>query len=532
MRSLKFVLIALAIIAVSFTVTLKAFDWLTPRTLTPPTLQALPPLPPIRQSTVVVPVAVPLNAIRDLVDKVAPRSFSGKADNPVAQFVQNADIRWTATRGAVEARGTQNQLTITAPLTGTVQAKGSLSASTQTKVDDTLNKLLGGKIAKQIGVNIKSFNANGEIKGTIAIAARPQVLPNWHVDPHLSAQVLLSDSAVSIGGARVDVPAQVKPVIDKAIADQLGTLQRQIRDDGALERSARREWARLCRSMPLQGAGVPNGFWLEIRPTKALAAQPQVDAATASLTLGIVADTRITTGPTKPECPFPAALELIAPNTAGVKIAVPIDIPFQELDRLVEAQFVGRTFPEGGTGNAAITVKRAKLAASGDRLLISLLVDAKEQKSLFGLGGEATLHIWGRPTLDQENQTLRLADMQLAVESEAAFGLLGDAARAAVPYLEKAISDKAVIDLKPEATNVQRRVGAMIAAYQRNEDGLRIASEISSLRLTDVTFDSAMLRVTAEANGILEVTLTRLKPPALPGLPNANEPAGEGQPAR
>ena len=111
MRLFKIILIATAIVVVSFTVTLKAFDWLMPRTLTPPTLQALPPLPPIRQSTVVVPVSVPLNAIRDLVDKVAPRSFSGKADNPVSQFVQNADIRWTATRGAVAARGAQDQLT-------------------------------------------------------------------------------------------------------------------------------------------------------------------------------------------------------------------------------------------------------------------------------------------------------------------------------------------------------------------------------------------------------------------------------------
>lgn len=206
---------------------------------------------------------------------------------------------------------------------------------------------------------------------------------------------------------------------------------------------------------------------------------------------------------------------MVAPDTAGVKVAVPIDIPFQELDRILEAQFVGKTFPEGDS-RAAITVKRAKLAASGDRLLISLLVDAKENRSFFGFGTEATLHIWGRPTLDQEDQTLRLSDIKLAVESEAAFGLLGDTARAAVPYLEKAIADKAVIDLKPESTNIQRRVGNMIATYQRNEDGLRISSEISSLRLSDLVFDSNMLRITAEANGILEVKVTRLKPPELP----------------
>jgi hypothetical protein len=204
---------------------------------------------------------------------------------------------------------------------------------------------------------------------------------------------------------------------------------------------------------------------------------------------------------------------MVAPNSAGVKVAVPIDIPFKDIDRVIEPQFVGRTFPENGDGATAITVKRVNVAASGDRLLISMLVDAKAKQSLFGFGGEATLHIWGRPVLNQEDQTLRLANVQLAVESEAAFGLLGEAARAAVPYLQKAIAERTVVDLKAESANVQRRIGAVIATYQRNEDGLRISSEISSLRLTDVAFDSTMLRVTAEANGILEVTLTKLKAP-------------------
>jgi integrase len=99
------------------------------------------------------------------------------------------------------------------------------------------------------------------------------------------------------------------------------------------------------------------------------------------------------------------------------------------------------------------------------------------------------------------------------VESEAAFGLLGGAARAAVPVLQKALADKAVIDLKPAASNAQRRIGTLIAEYQRNEDGIRISSEISSLRLADLVFDSTMIRVTAAAEGIINVTVT-----ALPGL--------------
>jgi hypothetical protein len=38
------------------------------------------------------PVAVALSAICDAADRGAQRSFAGKADNPVSQILQNADI--------------------------------------------------------------------------------------------------------------------------------------------------------------------------------------------------------------------------------------------------------------------------------------------------------------------------------------------------------------------------------------------------------------------------------------------------------
>jgi hypothetical protein len=188
-------------------------------------------------------------------------------------------------------------------------------------------------------------------------------------------------------------------------------------------------------------------------------------------------------------------------------------MPFTDLNKIVEAQFAGRTFPEDGSGAVDVTVKRASVAASGDRLLISLLVNAREKKSFLGFGGEANVHIWGRPALDQAQQTLRLVNIELAVESEAAFGLLGAAARAAMPHLQRALADKATIDLKPFVSNAQKRIVAVIADFQKNEEGVRVAAEITSLRLADIAFDSKTLRVIAEADGTMNVHLT-----ALPGL--------------
>jgi hypothetical protein len=517
--SLKTILLAIAVVAVSFFVSLKTMDWLAPRSqLIAPVLVELPPLPPApRVSSVIATVSVALNALRDVAEHSAPRNFAGKADNPVSQILQNADIGWSASRGPLAVSGNQDVLSLATPLTGKLDVTGSLSSKATGAVGDALGSLLGGNVAKQIGsVNIKALNASAEIKGNVTITSRPKLAAAWHLEPNLAGQVTLGDSSLSLAGAKVNVPAQIKPLIDKTVGEQINAAEARIRSNPAFEQSARAQWASACRSIPLQGTGAASSLpplWLEFRPTRAIAAQPHVDASAVTLTLGIEAETRITPVQTKPDCPFPATISIVPPMPGGVSIGVPIDMPFADLSKIVEGQLAGRTFPEDGSGPVDVTVKHASVAASGDRLLISLLVNAKEKKSFLGFGGEATVHIWGRPVLDQAQQTLRLTDIQLAVESEAAFGLLGAAARAVMPHLQKALAEKATIDLKPFAANAQKKIAAVIADFQKNEDGVRVEADITSLRLADIAFDSKTLRVIAEADGAINVYLT-----ALPGL--------------
>ena len=91
--NLKTILLGIGVLAVSFLVSLKAMDWLSPRGINKPVLATLPPLPPVaRSSSIVAPITIPLAVIRDAADRAAPHNFAGKADNPAAQILQNADI--------------------------------------------------------------------------------------------------------------------------------------------------------------------------------------------------------------------------------------------------------------------------------------------------------------------------------------------------------------------------------------------------------------------------------------------------------
>jgi hypothetical protein len=329
----------------------------------------------------------------------------------------------------------------------------------------------------------------------------------------MSAQVHLGDTNLSVAGARLNVPSQVKPVIDRAVNEQLASLQQRIRNDPVLERSARLQWAQMCRSIPLKGAAGLRDLYLELKPVRAIAVQPRIDASNLTLTLGVEAETRITGTATKPHCPFPRTLAIVPTMPGRLNIGVPIDLPFTDINRVIEAQLAGKTFPEDGSGPVGVTVKQASVAAAGDRLLISLLVHAKEKKSWFGLGGEATVHIWGKPVLDQTRQTLRLTDIRLAVESETAFGLLGAAAHAAMPYLQRALAERATIDLKPFASSARERIAEVIADVQKSEGGVRVTAEITDLKLADLAFDSKTVRVIAEATGAMDVEVRTL--PAL-----------------
>ncbi len=182
-----------------------------------------------------------------------------------------------------------------------------------------------------------------------------------------------------------------------------------------------------------------------------------------------------------------------------------------------------------------VEVLKVHVGAAGDRLLIALDVKAREKKSWFGFGATATVQIWGKPVLDAQNQILRLTDVSLAVESEAAFGLLGAAARAAMPYLQKALAEKAVVDLKPFAADAKKKIAAALADFQQNSEGVQVdasragrAPERHRLRLEDLAGDRGGRRQRARRRHAIAEDVKAFRPrplspararPALTPLP-------------
>lgn len=513
------IILGALVVVVSFVAATFVIDELWPPSLQKPQVSLTPP-PPLAPltgtSTVLAPTAIALAAIREALDANAPRDFSGKPQNPVSKLLSNAQLNFSVTRGSLNVTGQPGVLVVTTPLTGSFQALGTLTGaagSGLSTVGGALGNLLGGNVGQQVeNLAGKAFDEHTNIQGTVTTTSRPTIAPNWRLAPNLAAQVNLVDVTLPIGGIKLNVGNAVKPALDKLVHDQTNALETYLRGDPFIENAARAEWTKLCGAIPLGTAapGAPN-LWLEVRPVRAIAAQPRTDAKAVTLLVGLQAQTRIVPNQTKPDCPFPQQLDLVPQANEGtVNIAVPIDIPFSEVSRLLAAQVAGKTFPKDGSGAFAVKIKRAAVAASGDRLLISLLVNVRKRGFFNFFGADATVNVWGRPILDQQNQILRFTDVTLDVQSNAAFGLLGAAAQAAAPLLQKALADQAVIDLKPFAADEKKRIAAAVDAFAAQTPGMSANVTIKDLHLVGIAFDANTLRVIANADGSVNVAISSL----------------------
>lgn len=474
-----------------------------------PMLEKVAPLPPAtRTSVIAAPIEIALTAIRDALEAETPRSLTGKPNNPATKILAKAEIGFTVTRGPLAVYGKPGTLAVTTALNGVLRVTGQLAGQAAGGLG-----AIGDLLGKDVGKSVENFadkplDQRADIKGQVIVLAEPKLTPAWRFEPNLKPLVGIADASMTVVGIKLSVANEVKPLVERQVNEQVARLQTRLRDDPFLEQAARREWSKLCRSIPIAAAAAMPNLWLELRPTRAFAAQPRIDAETVTLLIGVETETRILPKETRPDCPFPAQLELVPETERGrVNVAVPIDVPFAELNRLLEAQFAGKSFPEDKSGAMEVTVRRATVAASGDLLLISLRVNAVERKSWFGFGTEATVHVWGRPVLDREAQVLRLADVALDLESE---GLLGAAARAAAPYLEKTLAERTTIDLKPFAANARKGIETAIAEFRGGGDGVKIDAAVTDLRVVGIAFDSTTLRIVAEADGAAKVIVTSL----------------------
>ena len=77
--------------------------------------------------------------------------------------------------------------------------------------------------------------------------------------------------------------------------------------------------------------------------------------------------------------------------------------------------------------------------------------------------------------------------------------------------MQKALADKAVVDLKPFAASARKSIETAIADFQKPVDGVEVEAAVTGVRLVGIEFDAKTLRVIAEVDGTARALVTKLQ---------------------
>src|SRR3984893_12580790 len=208
------------------------------------------PLPPLtRPSVVVVPAVIPISAIREALEAATPRNLTGKRDNPLPQMLTNADVGWTVERGPLTVAAQTQALTASAPFNGTARVTAQISSKVS-NLSGQIGNLIVGDAGRQLqDLSGKPVDQRVNLRGDVTVTSHPMLLPEWRIEPNFTAQVNLDNASLPLAGLRLNVPNELRPLLERTVKEQAAALQARLRNDPFIELVARREWARLCRAI-------------------------------------------------------------------------------------------------------------------------------------------------------------------------------------------------------------------------------------------------------------------------------------------
>ena len=442
-----------------------------------------PPLPPLKaqQSKITLPVSIPIDAVRDILEQTVPREQTGREaykeriDILIGSTSVDIRIDWKVNRTDFEVAGDNDTLRVKAGVSGQATVR-----------------------AKYKG---PSASADITLQGTASLDARPRLDSKWHLTtPELSMDIRLNRAKVKVGPVSVSVRGKIRPKLNSFAKEQRDKIKRRIAEDGSLRTAAKENWEKFCRSVSL---GSDTGLWLEIKPVAARTAQPRISNENISLQLGLDAETRVVTKETNPDCPFPEELFIEAPQLGYIEIVLPVEIDYLTLETALENEIVGKTFGK----DISVRVETVSVRPHGGSLLLKVEVAVQvADGGWFDSRAEGTLYLLARPQLVADSQMITLTDVQLDTASrDVLVAIIGEAVE---PLLLRAVEGQTTLDLEPKYREIRDRANAALKAF--SSDDLAVDGEIEDVRLTSVDVGPDRLRVVANARGRVAVVVRKI----------------------
>lgn len=454
-------------------------------------------------STIVVPLKVPIQAIAQAINEKLPRKESGARDGVIGKPVTSSHLSWDFNRSEIALAGGENVLRASATISGTARIEGEAQL-----IRGDVGKILGKLNPTRI-----SFSAHADLGANVSVSATPVLQSNWRLQPNVTASVDVTEARIPVADiTSISVRGEIQPKVDEKVGQLIGDLNAKLANDPFIETAAAKAWADLCKAHKINIRGSDKPVWLIVKPTAAHALPVAIDATNVHLTVGITGETRLSDVEFQPACTVLPQLTA-PPADEGFALSVPVTVSYDRIGAELTAALKDHKVEVTSTSTTLIP---GQVTAQSDNGRVKLTLAFEVQQGGFmeyffgGTTGKVTA--LATPVLDAAGQKLSFKDVDLAIDTDDVLNSAALATAGLSPLLEKLVEEKARIDLAKTAKDATDKANAAISGIKEADlGGLKLSeASVSEIALTSIEVAPDALTAIVTAKGKLAVEVREL----------------------
>ena len=427
----------------------------------------------LHPSRFTIPISVPLETLGTLLEDTVPEKILGSDE-----IDYGIQMNWSITRSSFNVSQDNSNLMITSDLIGSAILKRRIVIEVQATVG---------------------------AEGNGWFSMQPELSEDWKIIPNLTMGVNLSASEHRVFDLfTINLDKWLQPEMTKIVEQYTAYVESYVANSDVLERTAREEWTKLCRSMIVLD---DPEMWLEIEPQSVGASQIRINNRQLLFQLEIDTDMRVSSIRTEPTCPFPEKL-IIQPEKSGeFEINLLTEIGYDSLGTVLGDMVVGKSLG----GGLPMIISEVALRPHGTSLLLELEVSAGTggwlgRLSWLGTRARGRVYLFAKPHLSSDGQVISLREVELETGSRSAvLSVLGEAAE---PWILDTLEGQTTFSLDTVSQQILERLNSSLAELSLEE--ISLDAKISDIQLTRLDVGPEYLRGVATLQGNAAVAIKEI----------------------
>lgn len=359
-----------------------------------------------------------------------------------------------------------------------------------------LNTTANGRLIRNLlrGVDFKTAAF------TAVVDLRPVIDTDWKLDLLHQTRIIWNKSPrVKVLGIQFNIQDQIEKPLKKAINKALTKQQKKLISDNRIHQQMEKIWTRLQQPRSLS-----NRFplWIQASPSELSLSQLRIIGNAIELDLSLRAKLRTATDePTLSGITTP--LPQLNHKTIGAsqtRVNLPLTLSYQAMAKRLQQRLKNKPI-NIIEGNASIQINEVEIYPSNDRLVLATKVTLNGFKNWFNSDGE--IYISGRPVVDNQSKTVRLADAAFSRQLESPFWNV--ATQVMKNQLLESLQKSLVHDFSKDYQQLHELLNQQLQG-QRSGD-IRLQGVFQDLKIKDIYPDLNELRLVLEASGVVDMEI-------------------------